>query len=432
MSVAVSGPWDGSAFQNERKDLNNIMSEYKYEYPIKMLRKTGTIKPTSSQDWASMNLNNDGLTMYSEDYKRPNGVAKSKSFKPIAKVNLNSAKMDSVSDYRHAYRGEPVERPKQVRPRSAHRDLGGSGDFCGDTEAARSYRHFNENERKSARMRVKRLGSSYGHIDPGNATRFSAFSTHQADFKNLPYERSLKIVPPDSNIRFGSDANEKDSSYRIDFAPILNATRQEPITPVVTPKPQLSYDGPTVSVHMQDYVGHKNHKRPKAFVPDRSYRPSSAQCAQDSSYTNAYKKWGYQKRTDMPWADVAKKRTTLYSNAYNEKSSSNYMQDFQNGRINAKREAIRPPTVSWSDRPAFDGQSQYKEKFTGEQSLRQPNYKPIQSYAKPSQPIDEISTAQDSYRGTYILPPKSCKPERRLNSTEGSMDSITEYRYRFN
>merc|ERR1712130_926505 len=106
MSVAVSGPWDGSAFQNERKDLNNIMSEYKYEYPIKMLRKTGTIKPTSSQDWASMNLSNDGLTMYSEDYKRPNGVAKSKSFKPIAKVNLNSAKMDSVSDYRHAYRGE--------------------------------------------------------------------------------------------------------------------------------------------------------------------------------------------------------------------------------------------------------------------------------------------------------------------------------------
>ena len=98
MSAAVSGPWDGSAFQNERRDLNNIMSEYKYEYPIKMLRKTGTIKPTSSQDWASMNLHNDGLTMYSEDYKRPKGVAKSKSFKPIAKVNSNSAKMDSGSN----------------------------------------------------------------------------------------------------------------------------------------------------------------------------------------------------------------------------------------------------------------------------------------------------------------------------------------------
>ena len=107
----------------------------------------------------------------------------------------------------------------------------------------------------------------------------------------------------------------------------------------------------------------------KAFVPDRSYRPSSAQCAQDSSYTNAYKKWGYQKRTDMPWADVAKKRTTLYTKAYNEKSSSNYMNDFQNGRINAKREAIRPPTVSWSDRPAFDGQSQYKVRINSQLNL---------------------------------------------------------------
>ena len=39
MSVVVAGPWDGSAFQNERKKLTGVVSEYKYEYPIKMLQK---------------------------------------------------------------------------------------------------------------------------------------------------------------------------------------------------------------------------------------------------------------------------------------------------------------------------------------------------------------------------------------------------------
>ena len=36
MSVAVSGPWDGSAFANERNALrNSYESEYRYEYPKK-------------------------------------------------------------------------------------------------------------------------------------------------------------------------------------------------------------------------------------------------------------------------------------------------------------------------------------------------------------------------------------------------------------
>ena len=40
-TVAVAGPWDGSAFSNERNGLSNsYQSEYKYEYPAKMSQRT--------------------------------------------------------------------------------------------------------------------------------------------------------------------------------------------------------------------------------------------------------------------------------------------------------------------------------------------------------------------------------------------------------
>lgn len=44
MSVVVCGPWDGSTFQNERSGLKNVVSEYSYEYPIKMLKKASAIR----------------------------------------------------------------------------------------------------------------------------------------------------------------------------------------------------------------------------------------------------------------------------------------------------------------------------------------------------------------------------------------------------
>ena len=94
MSVAVSGPWDGSTYQNERKTLNNSMSEYKYEYPIKMLHKTRAIKPNSSQDWAKMGESGTG-TSYQEVYKPPVGQVKPTNYKPKHKPIGNAAKMDS-------------------------------------------------------------------------------------------------------------------------------------------------------------------------------------------------------------------------------------------------------------------------------------------------------------------------------------------------
>ena len=40
-TVAVAGPWDGSAFSNERNGLSNSYeSEYKFEYPAKMSQRT--------------------------------------------------------------------------------------------------------------------------------------------------------------------------------------------------------------------------------------------------------------------------------------------------------------------------------------------------------------------------------------------------------
>ena len=39
--TAVSGPWDGAAFGNERINLSNgYESEYRFEYPVKTIQRT--------------------------------------------------------------------------------------------------------------------------------------------------------------------------------------------------------------------------------------------------------------------------------------------------------------------------------------------------------------------------------------------------------
>ena len=106
-----------------------------------------------------------------------------------------------------------TDRPNQIRPRSAHRDLSDNTCFYGDTEAGRSYRNFSENERKSARLRVKRLGSSYGHIDVKNTVKFNAASTNHDDYQGLPHERAQKIIPPDNNLKFGLEAGDNETNY---------------------------------------------------------------------------------------------------------------------------------------------------------------------------------------------------------------------------
>jgi hypothetical protein len=87
---------------------------------------------------------------------------------------------------------------------------------------------------------------------------------------------------------------------------------------------------------------------------------------------------------DTPWADLAKKRTVkgskfirflkketkasqsffdplkvLYNNN-GDKPLSNYSVDFVNGTTDARRKPIKPEQVSWTDRPKFEANSQYK------------------------------------------------------------------------
>jgi len=395
-----------------------------------MLKKASAIKPNNTQDWAKSNQGGDGKSVYTDVFKRPVTSGRSKSFKPVRTYQRGDAKMSSVSDYRNHFQAPPLtDRPKQIRPRSAHRDDLNEAKFASETESGRAYRSFGDSERKSARLRSKRLGSSYGHVNTNNPNKFDASATYRDDFKELPYDRAQKIVPIDNNLKFGSGDEEWNTSNRTDFVPFKNGERVEMIVPIEAPKPKFSYDGPCISTQRHDFIGHKGYVRQKDFAPDRSYRPSSASCEKNSSYSKAFQKWGVQQRPEMPWA--SKKETNIYSKAFDGPVGSNYSLDFVNGHVNAKRNPIRPERAQWSDRPKFSGLSQYRETFEGQQTERGKNYKPVMTYQRPTESMEGSTEASRTYTGAFILPPKSCKPEAAVSTNLASMDSETEYRYRF-
>jgi hypothetical protein len=81
------------------------------------------------------------------------------------------------------------ERPKQYRPRSAHRDLNSSTEFFADTEAARAYRAFEMDEINNSRARIRRLGSTHGRIDPKNEQQFAKETTVNRDYVSHPFSK---------------------------------------------------------------------------------------------------------------------------------------------------------------------------------------------------------------------------------------------------
>jgi hypothetical protein len=426
----VQGPWDGAIYQNERSSMKNIKSEYHLEYPPKSQQKQAQIKPDSRQDWAKMTDKAAEGSNYADVYRVPPMNNRTKSFKPPPKAFSSGAKFAAVTNYSGDFTGKSSERPKQYRPRSAHRDLNSSTEFFADTEAARAYRAFEMDEINNSRARIRRLGSTHGRIDPKNEQQFAKETTVNRDYVSHPFSKASQIVPANNNIDLGDGSRCLGTNYAADYAPIVGAKRQEPVKPKYTPKPQVSYHAPQFSVSHQEYVNHGAITRPKDFAPDNSYRPSSSPAQKDTEVRSSFKTWGNQPKMDTPWADLAKKRTVLYNNN-GDKPLSNYSVDFVNGTTDARRKPIKPEQVSWTDRPKFEANSQYKDHFVGATGRRPENYKPALSYRKPSQEMLKLSTAREAFRGDFALPPKSCKPELRAFNNDSAMDSATEYRDRY-
>ncbi|CAG5091685.1 Oidioi.mRNA.OKI2018_I69.PAR.g13197.t1.cds [Oikopleura dioica] len=345
-------------------------------------------------------------SMYTDVFRVPPMTDRTKSFKPPPKAFSSGAKFAAGS-----------ERPKQYRPRSAHRDLNSSTEFFADTEAARAYRAFERDEINNSRARIRRLGSTHGRVDPANQTQFAKETTVNHDYVSHPFSKAAQIVPAGGNIEMGDGTRDLGTNYAADYAPIVGAKRQEPLKPKYTPKPQVSYQAPQFSVSRQAYVNHGAITRPKDYAPENSYRPSSSPAQKDTE-------------SSIPISKLKEPLKVLYSNN-GEKPLTNYSADFINGSVDARRSPIKPEQVQWTDRPKFEASSQYKDHFVGATGRRPANYKPVLSYRKPSQEMLKLSTAREAFRGDFALPPKSCKPELRAYHNETGMDSATEYRDRY-
>jgi len=352
------------------------------------------------------------------------------SFKPKHKPVSSGEAFSGVSHYRGDYVGQFGARPNAVRPRSAHRDNVNNEKISGETTVRRSYRDYSNDERKSARIKFKRLGSSHGHVDPNNEAIFKGTSTVNTDYIKQPFSRATQIKPHENNIELGKDESDHNTSHRLDYPPIIGNVRQTPIVPA-SRTVESKYEVPYVSTTRGDYMGHKGLYRSANFAPDRRYEPSSTPLEGSSSYTGAYQKWAPKSRDALPWADIAKQRTNILHKGNSGTENSCYSTDYP-GRVTAKRVAIKPEQFAWTDRPKFDGTSLYKQQYLKKPTERVVNYKPNRSYSKPEQPVDGVSTSMDSYRGDFIMPPKPCLPAGAADRETGPMAKSTEYGDRFN
>ena len=161
---------------------------------------------------------------------------------------------------------------------------------------------------------------------------------------------------------------------------------------------KVSYHAPQFSVSHQEYVNHGAITRPKVFKTkiDRLFLKlkgfRTGEFVQTKQFASAKRHRGsiflqnlgpsaknghslgrFGEETDSERVkihQISKKETeasqssfeplkVLYTNN-GDKPLSNYSADFVNGTTDARRSPIKPEQVSWTDRPKFEANSQYK------------------------------------------------------------------------
>lgn len=328
--------------------------------------------------------------------------------KPLAVYKVPEGRMEMLSEYKNEYLGKWAVPASQIRPTPGKK--GSKGPFNHKSTHAVDFVPF-----PVTPCELHKMKNTY---EPPKEV-FEGKSTVKSDFADFgQVERTQSLKPPQT-AKISTEPFDGTSYYRMCFTPQPMSERFQRQKEVYQPSQKRFYGSTTFSC---DFPAHSGAKPSESMKPMRDAVKTDAPFDGNTISRLSYRSWELPVRHSRP--------PTVYSPPTEKFSTeSTFKEDFQYYSQVEPAKSLKPPLRVRDQVTPFTGLTTQNCDFKVWKDVERPSLtKREKPYEAPTERFDAVSTFQAHYKGECGSRATTAKPDVKIHSSKGKMDSTTSYK----
>ena len=316
--------------------------------------------------------------------------------------------MEVQTEYKNEFLGKWAVPATLIRPAPSKKD--NARPFTHKSTQAVDFVSF-----PLAPRELHKMKSTY---EPPNEV-FEGKSTVKSDFTDFGRVELTQSLKPPQTAKISTEPFDGTSYYRMCFTPQPMPERFQRPKVVYHPPQETFYGGTTFGSDFRAYSGAQ---------PSDSMKPMQKSITTDAPFDGttisrlSYRVWELPTRHSRP--------PTVYAPPTEKLSTrSTFKEDFPDyGRVEPAK-SLKPPLRVRDQVTSFDGLTTQSCDFKAWKDVERPSTnKREKKYEPPTEKFNAMSTFQAHYKGESGSRAQTAKPDVKIYSSKGKMDSTTSYR----
>ncbi|KAG1663059.1 Stabilizer of axonemal microtubules 2 [Nymphon striatum] len=380
-------------------------SVQKGDYTGELVDRTKAVRPKTEHKWKSGSIEN--ATSNKMDYQQWEMGERRNKIKPEGELKVGEGQFEGTSVQKGDYTGIVSERPKAVRPKTAHKWKSGSMENV--TSNKMDYQQWEMGERRN---KIK----PDGELKVGEG-QFEGTSVQKGDYTGIVSERP-KAVRPKTAHKWKSGSMENVTSNKMDYQQWEMGERRNKIKPDGELKVgEGQFEG--TSVQKGDYTGELS-DRPKAVRPKTEHKWKSGSIENATSNKMDYQQWEMGERRNK-----IKPEGELKVGEGQFEGTSVQKGDYT-GIVSERPKAVRPKTAhKWKSGSMENVTSNKMDYQQWEMGERRNKIKPDGELKVGEGQFEGTSVQKGDYTGIVSERPKAVRPKTAHKWKSGSMENVT-------
>ena len=381
------------------------ITEYAMQFKQFKAKPRASLKPP--QKTMASNIKMECQTTNRHDYIA-HQIAAPTHKPPAAVYRPPERKMELQSEYKNEFLGKWAVPASLIRPPPSRKD--NTGPFTHKSTQAVDFVSFPVTPRELHKMK-----SMY---EPPKEV-FEGKSTVKSDFTDFgQVERTQSLKPPQT-AKVSTEPFDGTSYYRVCFTPQPMPEQFQRRKEIYQPPRETFYGSTTFGCDFPAHVGAR---------PADSMKPAQKAVKADAPFDGttisrlSYRTWELPMRQSRP--------PTVYSPPVEKFcTESTFREDFPDyGQVEPAK-SLKPPLRVREQVTSFDGLTTHSCDYKAWRDVERPSLtKEDKQYKPPTEKFNAVSTFQAHYKGAWGSRASTAKPDVKVYSSKGKMDSTTSYR----
>ena len=328
--------------------------------------------------------------------------------KPLAVYKVPEGKMELQSEYKNEFLGKWAVPANLIRPAPSRKDK--REPFTHKSTQAVDFVPF-----PITPCELQKMKSTY---EPPKEV-FEGKSTIKSDFTDFGRVERTQSQKPPQTAKISTEPFDGTSYYRMCFTPQPMSERFQRRKEVYQPSQKQFYGSTTFGC---DFSAHSGAQPSESMKPVQKAIKTDAPFDGTTISRMSYKVWELPMRQSRP--------PTVYSSPTEKFSTqSTFKKDFCDyGRVEPAK-SLKPPLRVREQVTRFDGLSTQSSDFKAWKDVERPSLtKREKQYMPPTEKFNAVSTFQAHYKGKCGSRAPTAKPDMKVYSSMGKMESATSYR----